>query len=78
MRWEGSGIDEVGINVENEKIIVKINPKFFRPAEVEILIGNPEKAEKILGWERQISFDELVARMFHNDMQIVEKEIARK
>ena len=57
------------------QVVLKVNPDFFRPAEVELLIGNPAKAEKELGWEREISFNELVERMVKNDLAIVEKEI---
>ena len=57
------------------KVVVKVNPQFFRPAEVEVLLGNPAKAEKTLGWEREISFSELVKRMVENDVKLVEKEI---
>lgn len=73
--WEGEGVDEIGKDKATGKVVVKVNPKFFRPAEVELLIGNPEKAEKALGWEREISFAELVERMVKNDLALVEKEI---
>lgn len=76
VEWAGSGMDEVGKDKETGKIVVKINKNFFRPAEVDILLGNPEKAEKELGWKRDISFDELVERMVKNDMELVKKEIA--
>ena len=75
VEWKGTGVDEVGIDKATGKTIVRVNPKFFRPAEVEVLLGNPEKAEKKLGWEREISFSELVKRMIDNDMNLVEKEI---
>lgn len=75
LMWEGTGINEVGKDKETGKILVKVNPKFFRPAEVEILLGNPAKAEKELGWRRQVCFSELVERMIKNDLEIVEKEI---
>ena len=75
IEWKGTGVDEVGINKANGKTVVKVSPKFFRPAEVDILLGNPEKAEKTLGWRREISFAELVERMVKNDMALVEKEI---
>lgn len=75
VEWKGTGVDEVGIDKVTGKTIVRVNPKFFRPAEVEVLLGNPEKAEKKLGWEREISFSELVKRMIDNDMNLVEKEI---
>ena len=78
VEWQGSGVNEIGINKENGKTIVKINPKFFRPAEVDILIGDPEKADTALGWIREISFQELVERMVKNDLALVEKEITAK
>lgn len=73
--WEGEGVNEVGKDKTTGKVVVKVNPQFFRPAEVELLIGNPEKAEKALGWEREISFADLVERMVKNDMELVVKEI---
>lgn len=75
VEWQGQGVDEIGINKETGQTIVKINPVFFRPAEVEILLGDAAKAEKELGWEREISFAELVERMVKNDMELVAKEI---
>lgn len=74
--FDGSGIDEVGKDKATGKIVVKVNKDFFRPAEVDILIGNPAKADAKLGWVRHISFDELVERMVKNDLELVEKEIA--
>ena len=76
IRWEGNVFNEIGINEENGKTVVRVNPQFFRPAEVEILIGNPEKADKTLGWVREISFSELVTRMVYNDLELVRKEIS--
>lgn len=76
VEWSGSGVDEVGKDKATGKVIVKINKDFFRPAEVDILLGNPAKAEKELGWKRNISFDELVERMVNNDLELVKKEIA--
>ena len=76
VEWSGTGVDEVGKDAATGKVIVKINKDFFRPAEVDLLIGDPTKAETKLGWVRQISFDELVDRMVKNDMELVRKEIA--
>ena len=73
--WEGEGVDEVGKDAATGKVVVKINPKFYRPAEVDLLLGNPSKAEKELGWKREVSFKELVSRMVRNDLVLVEKEI---
>ncbi len=75
IEWKGTGIDEVGINKADGKTVVKVSKKFFRPAEVDVLLGNPQKAEKALGWKREIPFSKLVERMINNDMAIVEKEI---
>ncbi len=75
LTWEGEGIQEVGRNQEDGRILVKVNPQFFRQAEVELLWGNPAKAEKELGWKREISFEELVQRMVKSDMALVKKEI---
>ena len=73
--WEGEGVNEIGRDRGSGRVIVKVNPEFFRPAEVEILWGNPEKAEKELGWKRKIPFAQLVERMVNSDMRLVEKEI---
>ena len=75
VEWKGEGIDEIGIDKATGKTIVKVNKKFFRPAEVDVLLGNPAKAETKLGWVREIPFADLVKRMIDNDMALVEKEI---
>lgn len=75
IEWKGTGVEEIGIDKASGKTIVKINPKFFRPAEVDILLGDPSKAEKNLEWKREISFNELVSRMVDNDMTLVEREL---
>ena len=75
LEFSGTGVDEVGKDKATGKVLVKVNPKFFRPAEVELLIGNPKKAEEKLGWKREISFDEIVERMVKNDLELVQKEM---
>ncbi|MFU0826447.1 MAG: GDP-mannose 4,6-dehydratase [Lachnoclostridium sp.] len=75
VEWQGAGVNEIGIDKATGKVIVRINPKYFRPAEVDILLGDPSKAEKQLGWKREVSFARLVERMVRNDMALVEKEI---
>ncbi|MBS4959800.1 MAG: GDP-mannose 4,6-dehydratase [Clostridiales bacterium] len=75
VEFRGEGVDEIGIDKATGKTIVKVNPVFFRPAEVDILLGDPAKAETVLGWKREISFTELVRRMVKNDLSIVEREI---
>lgn len=78
IEWSGKDVDEVGKDKSTGKTLVKINPKFFRPAEVDILIGDPAKADKELGWVREISFSQLVERMVKNDMELVKKELEYK
>jgi GDPmannose 4,6-dehydratase len=71
LEWSGEGLDEKAVDKATGKVVIKVNPKFFRPAEVEILIGDPAKAQQVLGWKRQISFQELVDRMVNNDMALL-------
>ncbi len=71
IKWQGEGVNETGMDVATGKTIVKINPKFYRPAEVDLLLGNPAKAEKELGWRREVSFKELVRLMVENDLKII-------
>lgn len=71
LTWHGAGADEYAVSVKTGKTVVRVNPKFFRPAEVELLLGDPSKAEKALGWKREISFDELVRRMVEHDVALV-------
>ena len=56
IEWKGQGVDEIGVDKATGKTIVSINPKFFRPAEVDVLLGDPAKADKVLGWKREVSF----------------------
>ena len=71
VEFKGTGLDEVGVNKANGKVVIKVNKDFYRPAEVELLIGNPKKAEEKLHWKREISFHELVERMAKNDLELV-------
>lgn len=68
LEFSGEGEQEIGVDRKTGKTLVRVNPAFFRPAEVELLLGDPSKAEKQLGWKRQISFDELVRRMVEHDL----------
>ena len=54
---------------------MKVNPKYYRPAEVDLLLGNPQKAEKVLGWKREVSFIQLVERMVLNDLELTKREM---
>ena len=69
LRWEGAGVDEKGIDVKTGKVLVEVDPKYFRPAEVEQLLGDPTKARSVLGWNpHKTSFEELVRIMVQHDM----------
>ncbi len=72
LRWEGEGIDEKGIDIATGKVLVEVDPRFFRPAEVEQLLGDPTKAKEKLGWNpRKTSFEELVNLMVDADMKLI-------
>lgn len=71
INWQGTGVDEKGYCAKTGKLLVDVNPKFFRPAEVDLLLGDPSKAEKNLGWQREISFKELVKIMVESDLKIL-------
>ena len=74
IRWEGKGIDEKGIDVATGKVLVEVDPKYFRPCEVEQLLGDPTKAKTPLGWNpTKTSFDELIKKMVRYDLEYVEK-----
>lgn len=70
--WSGEGADETGVD-QNGKTIVRVDPRYFRPAEVETLLGDPTKAKEKLGWVPEITFDELVAEMMREDLKEAEK-----
>lgn len=75
LRWEGEGIREKAYAKDTGKELVCVNPAFFRPAEVEFLLGDSSKAEKQLGWKPEITFEQLVSRMVSHDMKLVEQEL---
>jgi GDPmannose 4,6-dehydratase len=72
------GLEEQYINIENKKPVVKIDQKYFRPAEVDLLLGDPSKAKKILGWKPRTLFKDLVKEMFKADLKIIQQEIYGK
>lgn len=74
LAWEGSGINEKGIDTSSNKVVVEIDPRYFRPAEVELLIGDPTKAKNKMGWEPKVQLPELVKMMVENDIKIAQKE----
>lgn len=69
IKWQGEGVEEVGTDAQSGKVLIKINPEFFRPAEVDLLLGDPKKAETKLGWKRQVDFPGLVKLMVEHDLK---------
>jgi GDPmannose 4,6-dehydratase len=74
IKWEGEGVNERGVNIANNETIVEVDPKYFRPTEVELLMGDATKARKELGWKTNYNFDELVAEMVLSDLEIFKKD----
>ena len=74
LRWEGEGVEEKGMDVKTGRVLVEVSPDFFRPAEVDLLLGDSAKAREVLGWNpRKTSFDELVRIMTEHDMELVKQ-----
>lgn len=72
--WRGEGVEEVGYDAKDpERVLVRVDPQYFRPTEVELLIGDPAKARKMLGWQPKILFEELVKEMTLADIELLEK-----
>jgi GDPmannose 4,6-dehydratase len=74
IRWEGEGINEKGYDMETGKLIIAVDPRYFRPTEVENLLGDPTKAKEKLGWETKISFEEMVREMMENDLSLAKRD----
>lgn len=70
IEWKGQGIDEVGIDSSTGNVLIEIDPRYYRPTEVDLLIGNPRKAREKLGWKSGLSFEDLVKMMVEADMKI--------
>jgi GDPmannose 4,6-dehydratase len=71
IEWRGEGVDEVGMDKTSNEPLIVIDPRYFRPTEVEQLLGNPAKAKQKLGWSHRVGFKELVAEMMESDLQRV-------
>jgi len=72
--WKGKGCEEIGYDVATGKQIIAVDPQYFRPTEVDSLLGNPEKARKKLAWEPKISFIELVREMANSDLKNAQRD----
>lgn len=70
IEWSGSGPEEVGKDKSTGKVLISINPEYFRPSEVDLLLGDPSKAEKELGWKREVDFPQLVKLMVEHDLEL--------
>jgi GDPmannose 4,6-dehydratase len=75
--WEGRGVEETGIDAASGRALVRIDPRYFRPTEVNLLLGDPSKARSKLGWRHKVSFDALVAEMVAADLKAVAREQTR-
>jgi len=78
IEWKRKGVDEIGMDKSTGKTIVRVDPRYFRPAEVETLLGDPTKAREKLGWEPEITFEELVKEMIHSDLEDAKRDSAIK
>jgi GDPmannose 4,6-dehydratase len=74
VRWKGEGIEEKGIDDSSGNVLVEIDPRYFRPAEVDTLLGDPTKAKEKLGWQPKVTFRELVAEMVREDLKDAERD----
>lgn len=74
VEWKGEGVNEKGFNKANGAVIVEVDPKYFRPTEVDLLVGDPSKAHRELGWKHRYSLDELIKEMVEGDMQLFKRD----
>ena len=74
IKWKGKGADEIGYDEDSKKPIIKIDPRYFRPTEVETLLGDSSKAKKELGWEAKINFKDMIKEMIRSDLEEAEKQ----
>jgi GDPmannose 4,6-dehydratase len=74
IRWEGEGMDEKGYDIETGNLLVAVDKRYFRPTEVETLLGDPTKAKEKLGWEPKITFEKMVQEMMENDINIAKRD----
>ncbi len=72
LEWRGSGVDEQGLDAKTGEVCVRIDPRLYRPTEVDLLLGDPTKAREKLGWEAKVTFEDLVERMMKNDLALLE------
>ena len=73
--WEGNDLEEIGIRADNGKTVIRIDPRYFRPCEVETLLGDPSKASRELGWQASTKLEDLVKEMINEDLTLAKKEV---
>jgi GDPmannose 4,6-dehydratase len=78
IEWRGKGVDEIGIDTASGETLVKIDSRYFRPTEVDLLLGDPSKARRVLGWQHKVSFPELVTEMVESDLNVIAQESHRE
>ena len=78
IEWRGQSVDETGSDASTGETLVKIDRRYFRPTEVDLLQGDPSKARRVLGWQHTVSFAELVAEMVESDLKAVAQESNRE
>jgi GDPmannose 4,6-dehydratase len=78
IRWEGQGVDEKGFDAATGKCLISIDPRYFRPTEVDLLLGDPKKAETVLGWRHETSAHDLAREMVREDLKLMQKEFSDK
>jgi GDPmannose 4,6-dehydratase len=74
IQWEGSGVDERGFDPTTGQCLVSVDPRYFRPTEVDTLLADPTKARERLGWTSKVSFEELVREMAEEDLKLAERD----
>ena len=74
IEWKGKGVEEMGIDTVSGRALVRVDPRYFRPTEVETLLGDPSKAKEKLGWAAEVSFAELVADMVKSDLEVAKRD----
>ena len=77
IKWEGQGINEIGKRKDNGEIVVRIDPKFFRPSEVSTLLGDPNKAFERLGWKPSTNVEQLVFEMIDADLELAKEQVKK-
>ena len=75
LEWRGEGVDERGLDADDGRVLVEVDPRYFRPTEVDLLIGDPAKAREKLGWRHEVKLDELIAEMMREDLKIMARAV---